>query len=97
MDERSLPLFYAGQRFAHAISLLLGLAYLGVMVLAILQGYPLVGVGGATFGMAAMIWAIRRDPSDAGTSSDEIPGYEELSEEYAAAVNEASSGDGTDW
>jgi uncharacterized membrane protein len=64
MDERALPRFFAGERFAHAVSLILGLAYLGAMVLAILLGYPLAGVGGATFGVAAVIWAVRRDPSD---------------------------------
>jgi uncharacterized membrane protein len=70
MDEQALPRFYAGQRFAHAVSLILGLAYLGVMVLAILDGYPLVGVGGATFGIAAIIWAVRRDPSERSAASD---------------------------
>jgi len=65
MDEGALPRFFAGERFAHAVSLLLGLAYLSAMVLAILQGYPLAGVGGATFGVAAVIWAVRRDPSSA--------------------------------
>jgi uncharacterized membrane protein len=70
MDERALPRFFAGERFAHAVSLILGLAYLGAMVLAILQGYPLAGVGGATFGVAAVIWAVRRDPSDAVEMAD---------------------------
>jgi hypothetical protein len=70
MDERALPRFFAGERFAHAVSLSLGLAYLGAMVLAILQGYPLAGVGGATFGVAAVIWAVRRDPSDAVEAVD---------------------------
>jgi hypothetical protein len=31
------------------------------MVLAIREGYPLIGAGGAAFGIAAVIWAIRRD------------------------------------
>ncbi len=92
MDEQALPRFYAGQRFAHAVSLVLGLAYLAAMVLAILQGYPLVGVGGATFGIAAIIWAVRRDPSPAETSPDREPGSgvsdEELAERYAAAFDE---------
>jgi uncharacterized membrane protein len=70
MDEQALPRFYAGQRLAHTISLLLGLAYLAAMALAILQGYPLAGVGGATFGIAAIIWAVRRDPSHAESSTD---------------------------
>lgn len=70
MDEQALPRFYAGQRLAHTISLLLGLAYLAAMALAILQGYPLAGVGGATFGIAAIIWAVRRDPSDSRDAAD---------------------------
>ncbi len=70
MDERALPRFFAGERFAHAVSLILGLAYLGAMVLAIVQGYPLVGVGGATFGVAAVIWAVRRDPSNTADLAD---------------------------
>jgi len=70
MDAQALPRFYAGQRFAHAVSMILGLAYLGAMVLAILQGYPLVGVGGATFGIAAIIWAVRRDPAGAHETAE---------------------------
>jgi uncharacterized membrane protein len=64
IDERAMPRFYASQRFAHAVSLILGLTYLGVMVVAIIDGYPLAGVGGATFGIAAVIWAVRRNPSE---------------------------------
>lgn len=97
MDEQALPRFYAGQRFAHAVSLVLGLAYLAAMVLAILQGYPLVGVGGATFGIAAIIWAVRRDPSPAETSPDREPSDswsdQELGEAYAAACDETLAGD----
>lgn len=58
-----MPRFYAGQRVGQLMSLVLGLAYLGAMVFAMGKGYPLAGVGGATFGVAAVIWAIRREPS----------------------------------
>ena len=61
-----MPRFYAGQRVAQLMSLILGLAYLGAMVFAMLRGYPLAGVGGATFGIAAVIWAIRREPFASG-------------------------------
>lgn len=47
--------------------MVLGLSYLGAMVLAMLVGYPLAGVGGASFGVAAVIWAIRREPSGSGS------------------------------
>lgn len=67
LDEEALPRFYAGQRLAHVAGLILGLAYLGVMVLAIVVGYPLAGAGGATFGIAAVIWAVRRSPADPET------------------------------
>jgi uncharacterized membrane protein len=66
IDEQEMPRFYAGQRVTQIISLVLGLSYLGAMVLAILQGYPLAGVGGAMFGIAAVIWAFRREPSAPG-------------------------------
>jgi len=66
IDEQEMPRFYAGQRVAQVMSMALGLAYLGAMVFAMLQGYPLAGVGGATFGVAAVIWAIRREPSTSG-------------------------------
>ena len=102
IDEQAMPRLYASQRFAHAISLILGLTYLGVMFFAILRGYPLVGVGGATVGLAAVIWAIRRDPSDAEWSPDResrpaSATDRELSEAYAAAGDEWSSGDGAVW
>lgn len=71
LDEQALPRFYAGQRFAHAVSLVLGLAYLAAMALAIAQGYPLIGVGGAALGLAAIIWAVRRDPVDARDAADD--------------------------
>jgi uncharacterized membrane protein len=85
IDEREMPRFYAGQRAGQAMSLILGLTYLGAMVLSILKGYPLVGVGGTMFGIAAVIWAIRRDPSD-------------LRDAYrAAAVEWASREDAVLW
>jgi uncharacterized membrane protein len=69
IDEQEMPRFYAGQRVGQVMSLVLGLAYLAAMVFAMWQGYPLAGVGGATFGVAAVIWAIRREPSS--SESDE--------------------------
>lgn len=71
IDEQSMPRFYAGQRHAHAISLILGLAYLAVMVLAIVKGYPLFGAGGAAFGIAAVVWSLRRDSSSPDASAGE--------------------------
>lgn len=68
IDEQAMPRYYAGQRFGQLVSLILALAYLSVMVLAILKGYPLIGTGGAAFGIAAAIWAIRRDPAEAEPS-----------------------------
>jgi uncharacterized membrane protein len=67
-DADVMPRYFAGQRRAHLLGLILGLTYLGAMVFAILVGYPLAGVGGATFGIAAVIWAIRREPSTSGTN-----------------------------
>ncbi len=78
IDEQEMPRFYAGQRVAQLMSLVLALAYLGLMVVAINHGYPLAGVGGATFGIAAVIWATRRDPSD-------------LRDSYRAAADEWAS------
>jgi len=70
-DDRWPRARTAGRRASafelHLVSLILGLAYLGAMVFAMLQGYPLAGVGGATFGVAAVIWAIRREPSSSGS------------------------------
>jgi uncharacterized membrane protein len=68
-DAEVMPRYFAGQRRAHLLGLILGLGYLGAMVLAILEGYPIAGVGGATFGVAAVIWAIRREPSASETDS----------------------------
>jgi uncharacterized membrane protein len=64
LDELAMPRYYAGQRFGQSLSLVLGIAYLSVMVMAIVQGLPLAGAGGAAFGIAAVIWAIRRDTSE---------------------------------
>jgi len=73
LDEGSMPRFYAGQRRAHAISLVLGLAYLGLMLVAILEGFALPGIAGAAAGIAAIIWATRRDPSGGQGDGDEQP------------------------
>jgi uncharacterized membrane protein len=67
-DASVMPRYFAGQRRAHLLGLTLGLGYLGAMVLAMLVGYPLAGVGGSTFGIAAVIWAIRREPSESGSA-----------------------------
>jgi len=68
-DAAVMPRYFAGQRRAHLLGLVLGLGYLGAMVFAMVQGYPLAGVGGATFGIAAVIWAIRREPSSSGSDT----------------------------
>lgn len=88
IDEAAMPRFYEAQRFASWVSLILGLAYLGVMVLAIVRGYPLVGVGGAAVGIAAVIRATRRDPPD---RRDASPAWEELGAEYRAAFEEENA------
>jgi uncharacterized membrane protein len=62
LDEGSMPRFYMGQRVAHFVSLVLGLAYLSLMGLAIVEGQEW-GIGGAAAGLAAVVWATRRDPS----------------------------------
>jgi uncharacterized membrane protein len=62
-DAETMPRYFAGQRRAHFIGLVLGLSYLGAMVFAMAQGYPVAGVGGAALGIAAVIWAVRRDPA----------------------------------
>lgn len=71
IDESAMPKYYAGQRFAHIISLVFGLAYLAVMALAVLEGYPIVGISGAAAGLAAVVWALRRDPAAGGHSPGE--------------------------
>lgn len=64
IDEEAMPRFYEGQKRAHWMSLIIALCYLGLMLPAILLGQAFVGIGGAAAGLAAMIWALRRDPSD---------------------------------
>lgn len=64
IDESSMPRFYAGQMRAHVVSLVLGMAYLAVMALAIIEGEQVAGIVGAAAGLAALVWAARRDPSD---------------------------------
>lgn len=61
LDESAMPKFYAGQRRGHYISLILGLGYELVMLVAILEGYAVEGVFGAAVGIGAMVWAARRD------------------------------------
>lgn len=61
-----MPKFYDGQRRGHLISLVLGIGYLLLMLAAVLAGAEIAGVVGAAAGIAAMVWAIRRD-SDTGT------------------------------
>ena len=41
------------------IALVVGLAYLAVMVVVVLEGYATAGTGGAALGMAAVAWATR--------------------------------------
>lgn len=85
LDAVLMPRYFEGQRRSHLVGLTLGLSYLAVMALAIVKGYPFVGVGGTTFGIAAVIWATRRDPS-------------ELRDAYRAAADEwASSEDAGLW
>lgn len=68
------------------------LSYLGAMVFAISQGYPLAGVGGATFGIAAVIWATRRDPADRG--DPHRAAAEEWASREDAALWDTTAGDG---
>lgn len=70
IDERSMPRFYAGQTRAHVVAVILGLAYLTVMALAIVEGAQVVGIAGAAGGLAALVWAARRDPT--GSSGPEL-------------------------
>lgn len=91
-DADSMPRYFAGQRRAHVIGLVLGLSYLGAMVFAISQGYPLAGVGGATFGIAAVIWATRRDPADRG--DPHRAAAEEWASREDATLWDATAGDG---
>jgi uncharacterized membrane protein len=85
LDEFSAPKFYEGQRRGHFISLTialtLGVGYELVMAYAIFKGAAVEGVVGAAVGIAALIWAARRDPyepqdgsEDDGAASGEQPG-----------------------
>lgn len=69
LDERAMPRYYAGQRLGQLLGLALGLAYLALMGLAIVRGYPLAGAGGAAFGIAAMIWSVRRSAPESRQSA----------------------------
>lgn len=84
--------FYQAQRSGSAIGLILGLSYFAVMALAIVAGYPFAGVGGTTFGIAAVIWATRR------AASDPRDQYRAAADEWAsgedAALWDATAGDG---
>jgi uncharacterized membrane protein len=61
LDEEAMPKFFDGQRRGHWISAVATLGYEGLMALAILEGYALEGIVGAAFGIAAVVWAFRRD------------------------------------
>lgn len=76
IDEAAMPRFYAGQRRGQTFGLIAIIAYLGVMVVAILEGYPLVGAGGAAIGLAALVWAMRRDPTDSPAEVETASGKE---------------------
>ncbi|WP_445147667.1 DUF2335 domain-containing protein [Baekduia sp. Peel2402] len=79
IDEAAMPKFYEGQRRGHLISLALGLGYEALMGGAIIAGYPVAGIAGAATGLAAMIWAIRRDTDspEPGASQGDGQGAEE--------------------
>ena len=83
IEREVMPRFYAGQRRGHVIGLILGLAYLAVVALAIDKGYPLIGTGAAAFGIAAVVWSLRRDPS--GPNSQPVADHD-------AAARSASLG-----
>lgn len=74
LDESAMPKFYEGQKRGQYVSLALGALYLVVMLVAILEGAAWVGGGGAALGIAAMVWAIRRDPSGPDSSQNEVGG-----------------------
>jgi uncharacterized membrane protein len=73
IDEAAMPKFYAGQRRGHFISLVLGGGYEGIMLVAVLQGYAVEGIAGAAAGIAGMVWAISRGPSDSDSPDHEHP------------------------
>ncbi len=86
IDEKSMPKFYDGQRrgqwIGFTVAVFIGTLYFGVMMAAILKGYQ-GGVGGAAlFGVAAIIWALRRDTSG-GTRSDSAGAPEADDEQQA--------------
>ncbi|MFT4036379.1 MAG: DUF2335 domain-containing protein [Patulibacter sp.] len=70
LDESSMPHFYSGQAWGRGIALILGIGFEGVMAFAIHQGEVKWGVGGAAAGLAAMIWAVRRDPTSRSPDDD---------------------------
>lgn len=70
LDEQAVPSFHEGQRRGHWISLSLGVGYELVMLAAILEGEAVAGITGAAIGLGAMIWAVRRDPSDTRSDDD---------------------------
>jgi uncharacterized membrane protein len=72
VEAKATSAFFAGQRWAVVVGGIVCLAYLGVMLRAIERGSELLGIGGAAFGLAAILWAARRDPMGPfGASSDE--------------------------
>jgi uncharacterized membrane protein len=94
LDEQALPQFYAGQRLAHWISFVLGLSYLGVMAFAVAKGYSLLGAGGAAFGIAAVVWSIRRASAGSAWSSEPggSPSYHTELSDHDAAPRKAPVG-----
>jgi len=59
IDADAVPRSFESDRRACWIALVVGLVYLAVMVVVILEGYATAGTGGAALGMAAMAWATR--------------------------------------
>jgi uncharacterized membrane protein len=69
IDQDAVPRSFERHRRTCWTALVAGLAYLAVMVVAILEGYATAGAGGAAVGMAAAAWATRppaRPPRRAG-------------------------------
>lgn len=65
IDECSRARFYAGHKRAHFVALVLGMAYLAVMALAIIEGKQVADIGLAATGLAALVWAAGRSgPSE---------------------------------
>src|SRR5690606_29827900 len=65
IDEQAMPKFYKGQSRGQLISAAVAIGYEAIMLVAVLEGYPIEGIAGAAFGIGAMIWAIRRDTTGA--------------------------------